>query len=330
MLKEYDIFYDNVNVCYQIRTKSNTFAIEFDEDEKKAIFNDLIEFTRNADITLTEANKALIKKGHAQPDIISVFQGLVDYNLIPSHEIAESGLTFNSNTQEFGAGYPDPKSLSIWIIGDSPLSKALKTQFAVHPFKQLDQSSIGAFLERRDHDENALLAAIDSYDLLIIDGHRWNPHFLEYINKVMVKKNKPWLFVGGIEEGKLKIGPFFWGRDTGCYSCLLKRLKSNNEYAGYLDSYEAWLKSERISAKSDEVPHMDVLYNIAANYALLETLKLFEGWAVPTLWKTMMTIQPFTYELNKHTLLKVPYCEVCKPKVKYNLAAWLEPLKATS
>lgn len=38
MLDKYDIFKDENNGCYQIRSKTSTFAVVFDEEISEAIF----------------------------------------------------------------------------------------------------------------------------------------------------------------------------------------------------------------------------------------------------------------------------------------------------
>lgn len=331
MLKEFDIFYDSKNVCFQIRTKATSYAIEFDEDEKKDIFTEIMRLVNQKEVTLLETHNHLLSKSFSKENILNVLQGLIDYGLIPPHEIAESGIQFNCQDipEQYKKEMQKADTLSIWVIGESDMSKAIMNQFATYSFKKLDQITTKAFLALKEENESTLESVLNTYDFCIVDGNKWNPYFLDYFNRLMVRLNKPWLYAGGVEEANLKVGPIFWGRDTGCYNCLLKRLKSNNEFAEYVDSYEDYLKNQQISSKADALPHMPVVYNLAANYILLETMKLFEGWTVPMLWKSMMTLNVFSYDISKHTLLKVPYCDVCKPKVKYNLAAWLEPIKAT-
>lgn len=41
-MKQFDIFFDNDNKLYQVRTKTDTTTIEFTDSEKELIFKDLI------------------------------------------------------------------------------------------------------------------------------------------------------------------------------------------------------------------------------------------------------------------------------------------------
>ncbi len=162
------------------------------------------------------------------------------------------------------------------------------------------------------------------YDFFVVDSVEWNPYYTELINRKALENNKPWLFVGGFEEYLLKVGPIFYGKETGCYNCLIKRIKSNNDYVNYLNGYESYLKAHKKSSKHDDFIYLDVFYDIVANISLLEISKFFEFWSVPVVWKHFITINAINYEMDRHALLKVPFCYVCKPELEYNPSAWLE------
>ena len=42
MINNYDIFKDDTLNCYQIRTKSNSYMVEFDEEESEQIFLSIV------------------------------------------------------------------------------------------------------------------------------------------------------------------------------------------------------------------------------------------------------------------------------------------------
>ena len=63
MINKYDIFKDNNLNCYQIRTKSNSFMLEFDEKEKEDIFLKIVdEINKNSEISFRELNSILKKR----------------------------------------------------------------------------------------------------------------------------------------------------------------------------------------------------------------------------------------------------------------------------
>lgn len=51
MLANYDIFKDEDNNCYQIRSKTSTFVVVFDEEVSEKIFLKIVEMSSNGIIT---------------------------------------------------------------------------------------------------------------------------------------------------------------------------------------------------------------------------------------------------------------------------------------
>ena len=54
MLDNYDIFKDEDNGCYQIRSKTSTFAVVFDEEISETIFLRIVEFNTSVKIYRTK------------------------------------------------------------------------------------------------------------------------------------------------------------------------------------------------------------------------------------------------------------------------------------
>ncbi len=318
MINQYDVFKDDSLNCYQIRTKSNSFMLEFDDEEKENIFLKIIdEIDSNNDISLKELNSKL-KKNFDKPKIMEVLFILNEYKLIP----LEMSLELNKEDSNFEPFYnslnKDLADYSISIIGEGTLSDKLFNLAKNETFKDV---SLKPFLR-----EEKLEDFIKATDFLIVDASRWSPYHIEMINKIALKHQKPWLYIGGIEEMSIKIGPLFYGDQTGCYDCLISRIKSNHEYPEYLISYENYLKSNKKSSKADYFFEEDILNNIIANLALLEVKKFIMQWSVPSTWRTLLKIDIDDLELIKHSLLKKPFCETCKPKLEYNAAPWLEAI----
>ncbi|QMU65294.1 MAG: TOMM precursor leader peptide-binding protein [Flavobacteriaceae bacterium] len=167
---------------------------------------------------------------------------------------------------------------------------------------------------------------IEKSDFIIAGATQWSPYHLEEINSIALTKNTPWLYIGGIEETAIKIGPLFYGKETGCYNCLMSRIKSHSDTLSYLNTYEAYLRKHKIASKPDAVSNKSILNNIVANMALLEVLNFIEVWSLPVTWKTVLKIDTINFETTKHKLLKKPFCEICKPELLYNASPWLEPV----
>ncbi len=318
MINKYDIFKDNNLNCYQIRTKSNSFMLEFDEKEKEDIFLKIVdEINKNSEISFRELN-SILKKNYDKPKIMEVLFILNEYKLIP----LEMSIELNKEDDTFAPLYnalnKELSDYSISIIGESLLSDKILSLAKNENFKDVNLQSFSS--------DEKIENIIKDSDFLIVDANRWSPYHLELINKIALKHQKPWLYVGGIEEMSIKIGPLFYGDETGCYNCLIARIKSNHEYPEYLISYENHLKEKKISSKPDYFFEEDILYNIIANMTLLEVKKFIMQWSIPSTWRTIIKIDIDSFDLDKHSLLKKPFCEVCKPKLEYNPAPWLESI----
>ena len=170
--------------------------------------------------------------------------------------------------------------------------------------------------------EEDVLKFIKESDFFIVDADDWNPYYLEFINKEAIKNEKSWLLIRGITGNSASIGPIFSGRDTGCYCCLNSRIKSNLQFLSYFEPYEDYLKKNKLSSKSFKPSPL--IYDIISSIAILEISKFINNWAVPETWRHLINFNIFTYETQKHFLLKQPFCPVCKPEIEYNPSPWLE------
>lgn len=326
MFKHLDIFYDDINRCYQVRTKASSYIIEFDNDGKYEIFEKLINLAQKDDLTLQQiANK--LNDQYEESEVMDVLVNLNEFGLLPIEETREmSG--FNKSKDSFTpkVGARESKSLdelSILILGDSQLSPLLETTLEKQSFKKIVHRR---FDEIPQANGSTMTNLIAPFDFIVLDAVEWNPYYTEELNKAAIEQDKPWMFVGGLEEYKLKVGPIFFGKETGCYNCLIKRMKSNQDHLTYFSAYEKKLRENRQSAKPDRFPYLDAYYGFISNMVLLELTKFFEMWTVPTLWKKFLSINALNYHTEEHHLLKVPFCEVCKPQLEYNPSPWLETI----
>jgi len=326
LFKHLDIFYDDINRCYQIRTKASSYIIEFDNDGKYEIFEHLIKLARKDDYTLQQIADKL-KNQYNDAEVMDVLSNLNEFGLLPIEETREMGelnKKESSFTPKVGAlESKSLKDLSVLILGDSQLSPLIEDT--------LNKQSFEKIVHRRFEDipqanGSTMTNLIAPFDFIVLDAVEWNPYYTEELNKAAIEQEKPWMFVGGLEEYKLKIGPIFHGKETGCYNCLIKRMKSNQDHLTYFSAYEKNLREQKKSAKPDRFPYLEAYYGFIANMVLLELTKFFEMWAVPTLWKKFLTINALNYHTEEHHLLKVPFCEVCKPQLEYNPAPWLETI----
>lgn len=318
MIENFDIFIDKKQNCYQLRTKTISYTLQFDDKEKEDIFLNIVsEIKKNKELNLKELQQKVQTKSNV-PKVIDVLKTLDEYRFL-SYKISKE---LNNKIKDTGYHYSmDVKQSSDFILcifGQGGLTKKIKEKAIAENFKEVKTYLF--------NDEIDFEKAVNKSDFIIVDANEWSPLNIEIINKTALKHNKPWLYVGGLEEESIKIGPLFYGKETGCYNCLISRIKSNHAHPTFLNSYEDYLRSNRKSSKPDITPNSTIIYNIIANLTLLEVMKFIELWSLPVTWRSVININITNLNSTKHNLLKKPFCEVCKPELLYNPSPWLEAI----
>ncbi|RXQ96651.1 hypothetical protein EO244_03220 [Ancylomarina salipaludis] len=319
MIDKFDVFKDEANNCFQLRTKSNAYALEFDDIEKEAIFLKIVESIQGKPSISLKQIRGLFEK-NTDPKVTEVLNTLNDYGFLPiptSMELVEK----NNNEQTTDSNYNTLEKIDIGIIGEGPLFEMLSKRASSIHFSKIVKKNYSELKNAEDIEK-----LIHSVDFIIVDANQWSPFHLELINKIALKNEKPWLYVGGLEEISLKIGPLFYGKETGCYNCLISRLKSNHEYPEMLTAYEAYLHERKIASKPDLFPSLEILYGLVSDLVLLEVAKFYESWSLPLTWRTVLSFDIMNYQMTQHSLLKKPFCEICKPELEYNPSPWLEAI----
>lgn len=314
MLNQYDIFWDEDHNIYQIRTKTDIYAIEFDNPKKKYLFDDMVKLSREEEgIGLNKLIQQL-EKNHDRFLILEVLDELKEYGLLTTDYFVDLAIL----TKEPNPNSDDPKQRKVLIIGEEHISTKIQSTFSEEGFTNVDIQSIDGYLNASDYNFLA------NYDFFVVDGHNWNPVLLRSVNKALVKMKKPWLYLKGLEAAEIKIGPIFLGGELGCYDCLRKRIESNDELAPYNRNYLKYLENGNKTAQPDKIPLNSTAMNILASLTVSEVSKYFEQWALPETIGSYISFNVVSYKSETHKLLKIPYCETCRPKMNYNLAPWLE------
>ncbi len=319
MILDYDVFPDERNGCYQISTKTALYAIEFDDNIKEQIFIQLIEEIRKKNtISFQNLIKSLRKKND-EAKVIDVLNTMNEFQLLPIDYKKE--LSSNNDISKSKAElseFPDLNELSIYVFSNGGIGHEIK--------KILLKKGFGTVAQIHFDEKTMVPNLVKEADFFIVDGCEWSPYHLEQLNIEAIAENVPWIYVGGIEETSFKIGPLFYGQETGCYNCLISRLKSNHEHPHFLTSYEEFLRTSKAASKPDKVTNSNLFENILANITVLEVMNFFQPWALPITWKSILSFDLINFDTSKHALLKKPFCEVCKPNLLYNPSPWLEEI----
>lgn len=326
----YDIVKQGEEV--QIRTKSELFVVEFDDPDKRKIFEQIAQ--RYA--SKPRSNKlfsALFMQGlerkYSKEKVLTVLEELKEFNILPQPlyrylDNDEATVATSNDRKQAQEPIYALSNVRLLIIGSEQGVNALKQKAEPLKFSSIEVKTFA-----RNWDKNSVERAMDQADFMIVEASEWNPDYLHWINKKALSRNMPWLFIEGIGLNKLKIGPIFHGRETACYNCLVKRQQSNRDedLLPYDEQYEAFLTQHNILSKPDQsLFHAAQLFGILSSLALIEVTKFYKYWSVPALWGHYITLDLFTLEMERHKVLKVPNCPVCKPELAYNSSPWLEAI----
>jgi len=321
--EKYDIFFDETNNAYQIRTKSDIIIIEFSDSEKENIFKEILNlYEKQSYYTLLQIKEKLMPK-YSYEKILDVILELQECCLL-TEDIFELYMDENvKNTRQissFNFNKPFNRILEarLGYIGDKELGEILKTKAIEYGYEKLDMYYLDDKTE-----ESRIREIFENNDFIIVDSSVWNPYVLELINEIALELKRPWLLVEGLVDFiYFSIGPIFHDRETGCYECYKNRLRSNDEFVTYTQAYEAYLKKDKQSAKPDMVQKL--VKDYTACIIIMDISKFIGGWYIPETWRTCLMINIQNFSITKHSFLKAPVCYTCNPLLDYNPSPWLE------
>lgn len=317
---KYDIFYDPANSAYQIRSKTGVVVVEFSDKEKEGIFTAVIQLYKErqsysfSEITRTLSSTYSLDK---VMDVIGELEecGVLseDFLLIDREQL--QGANY--------AGYAQPRNATLGnktlgyigakVLGEEIRSKAKNYGYRRVVFYQpVESFSLGKVQD-----------VFSRSDFVIVDAARWNPELLDNINMVALDMNRPWLLVDGMFDSRyFSVGPIFWGRSTGCYECYKRRLRSNDEFANYTNSYEDFLRDHHSFSKPDSIPNLVAKY--MSCFIVIDISKYIGGWYIPETWRANVVFDISRFSVVRHVFLKTPICHICNPMLDYNPSPWLE------
>ena len=322
--EKYDIFFDERNGVYQIRTKSDAIVIEFSDLEKETIFKEILNlYEKRSYYTFQQIEEKLISK-YSYEKIFDVIKELQDCFLLTKDnfetdiEPSVANNDLNEVPSYINRRLNSLSDAKLGYIGDKELGEIIKNRAFEYGYEKWESYNLNDKIE-----ESIIRNIFENNDFIIVDSLIWNPHIIDLINEIALESDRPWLFIeGSIDLINFSIGPIFHGRETGCYECYKNRLRSNDDFAQYSQSYEAYLKKNKKSAKPDNIQKL--VKEFVACIIVIDISKFIAGWYIPETWRTCLLINTQNFNIVKHSFLKAPVCYKCNPLLDYNPSPWLE------
>ena len=119
------------------------------------------------------------------------------------------------------------------------------------------------------------------------------------------RNGRPWLLVKPTGR-QVWVGPLFHPHKTGCWECLIQRLRANCPVAAYLEGrngHARVLLPDRAATPAT----MQIAFGLAANAVASWVVR----GEVPELDGKLQTLDVPSWRLQAHTLVRLPFCAAC-------------------
>ncbi len=139
------------------------------------------------------------------------------------------------------------------------------------------------------------------FDVVVAD-HYLNEQLQAY-NTEALQSGKPWLLLRPMGR-QLWIGPLFRPGVTGCWECLAKRLRANRPVISYVD---AKMGNSLTDDPACTAATLQIAWGLAAQTVALWIARK----ELPALEGKIQTLDVASWQLQTHTLVRLPYCPAC-------------------
>jgi bacteriocin biosynthesis cyclodehydratase domain-containing protein len=140
-------------------------------------------------------------------------------------------------------------------------------------------------------------------DVVLTDSS-WRSE-LRDCNADALRNGRPWLLVKPMGR-QVWVGPLFRPGKTGCWECLMQRLRANCPVAAFLDGRNGHAGAF-VPDRAATPATLQVAFGLAAN-AVASWLVRGE---LPELEGKVQTLDVPTWRLQGHTLVRLPFCPAC-------------------
>jgi hypothetical protein len=230
---------------------------------------------------------------------------------------------FSRFTSQGGARYQKAlRESRVALCGDGTLAGRLERQLAeagIGTVVRLVADGVGGDgaggsgdglteVETRALDRGSIWPAREAPpDLLIVSQQSYDPELLEAVDALSERRRLPWMLVRSLDLREGWVGPLFIPGETAGYPSLEARLRGN---LPYYDEHLAFDRRVRASGEPVAgVGGLHAFFELLAGIAVIEAVKLLSGVRPPDLAGRFVTVDPWSWELELHEVLKVPWID---------------------
>lgn len=153
--------------------------------------------------------------------------------------------------------------------------------------------------------ERSHIQVADDGDIEVILTDDYLREELAEINRVNLKKSRPWMLIKPVGN-QLWIGPIFHPGKTGCWECLAQRLRNNRPSEGFIHR-----RRDSLSPLTPPQLDLPATQQMALAMATNEILKWILQGENQRLEGVIVTYDTLSLALQNHVLVKRPQCPHC-------------------
>ena len=139
---------------------------------------------------------------------------------------------------------------------------------------------------------------------VVVVDHYLRPEIAAF-NDAALASGRPWLLAKPVGV-QLWLGPLFHPRTTGCWKCLIERLRANRAVESYLREKQTLANALAIDGArtaAGEQAAWGLTANAVASWIVRGELPDCDG--------KIRTFDQLSWQTQTHTLVKLPYCSAC-------------------
>jgi ribosomal protein S12 methylthiotransferase accessory factor len=139
-------------------------------------------------------------------------------------------------------------------------------------------------------------------DIVLVDSYLHSE--LAALNADALRAGRPWMLAKPTGR-QIWVGPLFRPGVTGCWECLVRRLRANAPVATYVQERSGGerLVNDRAGSPATSRVGEGLAANAAASWVVCDALPELEG--------KLQTLDVASWRLQTHALVRLPFCRAC-------------------
>ena len=161
-----------------------------------------------------------------------------------------------------------------------------------------------------EESQELLRGWIGDLDLVVTATRNAPDALMEAVNRTCLRAGVRWLRADEDASG-FDIGPFVDPWSSACFTCLVLRRRSMQEYPIEDQLAQHDLATARAAGATTPQGESIASATLGASLVVGEVVRVVTNLAGPTLLNAVLHVSPMTGTIERNQVLRVPRCEAC-------------------